>query len=65
MMTTERIVSVGFLTDNDLRRLGDTFTRHFPVADDGMFDDLIAKLDEVEASPSGNGVMMMPHRPIA
>lgn len=46
----ERIVSIGLLTESDLRRLGDRFTRHYPIIDDDQFDDLLAKLDQLPAS---------------
>lgn len=50
-MATDNIVSIGLLTANDLRRLGNTFTRHIPVADDAMFADLLERLDAVEPVP--------------
>jgi hypothetical protein len=46
-MTHDKIVSIGFLTRRDLERLGETFTRHMPVPEDGRFDDLIARLDQL------------------
>jgi len=60
-LADDRVVSVGFLTQNDLNRLGATFDRHFPVADDDLFTDLISKLDEIDVEPFGKGVVMMPH----
>lgn len=57
-MTGERVVSVGFLTQRDLDVLGKGFTRHFAVADDDMFDDLLAALDKIEIEPLGKGVVM-------
>ena len=59
-MPTERIVSVGFLTETDLKRLGSDFDRHFPVMQDDLFADLIIQLDKIEASPVGKGVMLQP-----
>lgn len=44
---SDRIVSIGFLTERDLKRLGDGFQRHYPIASDDMFADLMAKLDRV------------------
>jgi hypothetical protein len=61
-MSDDRIVSVGFLTQSDLDRLGSMFARHFPVADDDMFAELLSKLDEIEAEPFGDGIMLAPHR---
>ncbi|MCU6456123.1 hypothetical protein LPN01_18755 [Sphingomonas sp. A2-49] len=52
-MSSDRIVAVGFLTQHDLARLGQGFTRLFPVKDDASFDDLLAKLDLVSATPVG------------
>lgn len=46
---TDKIVSVGLLTQRDLDLLGSSFTRHFPVPRDDMFADLIQRLDQVEA----------------
>ena len=60
-MANDKIVSVGFLSENDLLKLGETFTRHFTVPHDDMFADLIAQLDEIEAQPFGKGVVLMPH----
>ncbi|MDX3899043.1 MAG: hypothetical protein QHC40_00750 [Sphingobium sp.] len=45
----DRIVSIGFLTDEDLRRLGEGFTRHFPVVDDDLFADLLDRLNQLPA----------------
>ncbi|WCP13285.1 hypothetical protein sphantq_01708 [Sphingobium sp. AntQ-1] len=44
---SERIVSIGFLTERDLVKLGEGFRRHFPIARDDMFADLMAKLDKI------------------
>ena len=54
----ERIVSVGFLTAQDLEILGSGFDRHFPVDHDEIFADFIAQLDKIDASPMGEGVVM-------
>ncbi len=61
-MPNDRIVSVGFLTQNDLDRLGAAFERHFPVVDDDIFADLLSQLDQIDATPVGDGVMLTPHR---
>ncbi|WP_447725892.1 hypothetical protein [Sphingomonas koreensis] len=55
-MGQDRIVAVGFLTDADLRLLGERFDRYFPVEQEDVFADLIAELDKVEAIPFGKGV---------
>lgn len=48
---SDRIVAVGFLTQNDLKVLGEGFDRMFPVDDAAGFDDLLAKLDGIAAIP--------------
>ncbi|MCW4463511.1 hypothetical protein OK349_17520 [Sphingomonas sp. BT-65] len=55
-MGKDRIVAVGFLTDADLRLLGERFDRYFPVEQEDVFADLIAELDKVEAIPFEKGV---------
>jgi hypothetical protein len=57
-MASERIVSVGLLTEGDLIRLGPGFNRHFPVPDDDIFADLLTRLDEVKASPHDDGITL-------
>lgn len=46
---SNRIISIGLLTEGDLQRLGKDFTRCYPTVTDGAFDDLLAKLDCVPA----------------
>jgi hypothetical protein len=48
----DSIVAVGLLTRRDLDVLGSGFTRHFPVPHDRQFDDLLAQLDKVTATPA-------------
>ena len=57
-MSKDQVVAVGFLTSRDLELLGTGFHRHFPVARDDVFADLLAKLDQVEAVPLGRGVTL-------
>jgi hypothetical protein len=57
-MTDDRIVAVGLLTRRDLDVLGRGFLRHFPVAEDDQFADLLAKLDGVEGVPAGRRVRL-------
>jgi hypothetical protein len=59
-MAKEKIVAIGLLSESDLRVLGEGFSRHFPVSDDGIFDDLLAKLDDIEAVPTDSGMIMRP-----
>lgn len=49
-MANDQIVAIGLLTDDDLSRLGDTFTRLWPVEDASGFDDLLAAIDEAQDS---------------
>jgi len=48
---SEGIVSIGFLTEQDLVKLGEGFRRHFPIARDDMFADLMAKLNKIPFDP--------------
>lgn len=57
-MSSDRVVSVGFLTQRDLDVLGAGFVRHFPVPDDDIFADLLTALDQIEVEPLGTGVVM-------
>ncbi len=57
-MDQDRIVAVGFLTERDLKVLGEGFTRAMPVQEDDVFADLLAQLDDVEATPLGSGVVL-------
>ena len=47
-MSDERIVAIGLLTEDDLRRLGDTFTRVWPVDRSTDFTELLRAIDEAE-----------------
>ena len=48
MDSREDIVAIGLLTQEDIRRLGSSFSRLFPLPQDGTFDDLLKALDEVD-----------------
>ncbi|HKY81336.1 MAG TPA: hypothetical protein VJM09_07675 [Sphingobium sp.] len=48
MTTQDDIVAIGLLTQDDVRRLGSSFSRLFPVPRDGAFDDLIKAIDEAD-----------------
>ena len=58
-MASERIVSIGFLTERDLVRLGAAFTKHIPVSEDDIFADLLSQLEHVEAVPCGDGISIV------
>lgn len=45
---SERIVAIGLLTKRDLRLLGPTFDRAWPVEEAPEFDDLIRAIDDAE-----------------
>lgn len=47
-MPGDRIVAVGLLTEIDLNRLGDTFTRLWPVEDAPCFEELLSAIDEAD-----------------
>lgn len=48
MDSHDDIVAIGLLTQNDIRRLGENFSRLFPVPRDGAFDDLIKAIDDAD-----------------
>ena len=48
MDTRDHIVAIGLLTQEDVRRLGENFSRLYPVPHDGAFDDLIKAIDEAD-----------------
>lgn len=54
-MPDNRIVAVGLLTQRDLDLFGSRLRYFFPVGDDPIFADLLAKLDEVDGrAPAGD-----------
>lgn len=53
-MPDERIVAIGLLTRGDVQRLGETFTRLWPVDQATDFSELLRAIDEAEEA----------HRPI-
>lgn len=48
MDTRGDIVAIGLLTQDDVRRLGENFSRLFPLPRDGGFDDLIKAIDKAD-----------------
>ena len=48
MDTRDDIVAIGLLTQTDIQRLGDSFSRLFPLPRDGAFEDLIKAIDEAD-----------------
>ena len=44
----ERIVAVGLLTDHDLRLLGSSFERLWPVDEAPCFDGLLQAIDDAD-----------------
>ena len=47
-MADERIVAVGLLTRNDVKLLGPTFDRLWPVEDTPCFSELLQQIDEAD-----------------
>lgn len=47
-MPRQRIIAVGLLTEQDLDRLGATFTRLWPVENAPCFEELLAAIDKAE-----------------
>ena len=47
-MPDERIVAIGLLTKGDVQRLGETFTRLWPVDQATDFSELLQAIDEAE-----------------
>jgi len=54
------IVSVGFLTQLDLERLGQQFANHIPVTQDDMFADILAQLDQIDIEQLGPAIVLRP-----
>jgi hypothetical protein len=44
----DRIVAIGLLTKRDLRLLGPTFDRAWPVEDAAPFENLLRAIDDAE-----------------
>ncbi len=53
-MPPQRIIAVALLTEQDLDRLGATFTRLWPVENVPCFEDLLAAIDEAEKQLQGD-----------
>lgn len=47
-MPDDRIVAIGLLTKGDVQRLGETFTRLWPVDQSSDFSELLRAIDEAE-----------------
>ena len=47
-MADERIIAVGLLTKNDVRLLGPTFDRLWPVEDTPCFSQLLRAIDDAD-----------------
>ena len=47
-MAYSRIVAVGLLTESDLDRLGDTFTRLWSAHDVPCFEELLEAIDQAD-----------------
>lgn len=51
-MDGKRIVAIALLTERDLKKLGPTFARAYPVEDTPAFDALLAAIDEADCALS-------------
>lgn len=60
LVTGDRIIAVGLLTEFDLNRLGDTFTRLWPVDDVPCFEELLAAIDEADRQLKAQAKMPTP-----
>lgn len=60
VMSGDRIVAIGLLRARDLQRLGDTFRDFIPVPDESIFEDLLARLDQIEVEQLGRGIVLRP-----
>ena len=57
-MTDKPIVALGFLSQSELDILGQSFDRYIPVVHDNAFDDLLAKLDEIDEPHVGEDIVL-------
>jgi hypothetical protein len=48
IVTQDRIVAIGLLTDRNLERLGDELTRLWPIDLVPQFEELLAAIDEAD-----------------
>lgn len=51
MAENEKIVAVGLLTAQEVRRLGNDLKHIYPVPDDRTFDDLLRAIGRVTSNP--------------
>jgi hypothetical protein len=54
-MHDERIVAVGLLTERDLKALGPTFDRIWPVEEAPSFSELLRAIDEADTELKRTG----------
>lgn len=59
-MSQQRIIAVGLLTEQDLDRLGATFTRLWPVENAPCFEELLKAIDEAERQFQDSGSEWQP-----
>lgn len=43
----DKIVAIGLLTSDELKRLGHGFSRYYPMPEDDVFADIMSQLDEI------------------
>ena len=49
-MPEDRIIAVALLTEEELERLGSTFTRVWPINEVAGFEELLAAIDEADGA---------------
>lgn len=59
-MSSERIVAVGLFTQNDVRLLGPTFDRLWPLEEAPCFNDLLRAIDHAERGFQNSRNMNLP-----
>ncbi len=59
---SENIVAVSFLTAEELKNVGTSLKRIYPLPDDGAFDDLLKALDRAAAAGKGGNIFKLPLR---
>lgn len=47
-MPSDKIVAVGLLTESNVRTLGSSLKKVFPITEDARFDDLLKALDQAQ-----------------
>jgi len=59
-MPADPIVSIAFLTRQEVDRLAGSLAHCYPVSDEHAFDHLLAQLDEIQIELLGQGIVIRP-----